>query len=73
MDRKSLTEKATAARLKSAGATTTQERLHWEGMAAYWEELIDEQSKAAPTDRGGLAEGHPHTDFDGSPGTDPFR
>jgi hypothetical protein len=57
MDLKSLAGKAAAARHRSAGAATTQERQHWDGMAHYWQELIDEQSKAAPADRRGSSEG----------------
>ncbi len=49
-DVKSLADKAAAARARMAQATTTQERQHCEGMARYWEELLDEQpQQSAPT------------------------
>jgi hypothetical protein len=44
MDVKTLNDKAAAARQRMDQATTTQERQHFEGMARYWEELLDEQS-----------------------------
>jgi hypothetical protein len=44
MDVKILTDKAAAARLRMDQASTSQERQHFEGMARYWEELLDELS-----------------------------
>jgi hypothetical protein len=46
-DVKILADKAAAARLRMAQATTTQERQHFEGMARYWEELLNEQTSGA--------------------------
>jgi hypothetical protein len=47
MDIKTLADKAASARQRMGQVTTTQERQHFEGMARYWEELLDEASAAA--------------------------
>ena len=45
-DIKTFADKAAAARVRMGQATMTQDRQHYEGMARYWEELIDEKSTA---------------------------
>jgi hypothetical protein len=47
MDAKTIAEKAAAARLRIGEARTTQERQHFEGMARYWEEILEELSTAS--------------------------
>jgi hypothetical protein len=47
MDIKALADRAASARRRMGQATTTQERQHMEGMARYWEELLNECSAQA--------------------------
>jgi hypothetical protein len=42
MDVRNLKERAAMARRRAETARTTQERQHFEGMASYWEELLEE-------------------------------
>jgi hypothetical protein len=50
----SLRERAAKAREGAERASTTQERQHFEGMARYWEAVLDEQHPEEATAGGHL-------------------
>jgi hypothetical protein len=57
-DKQDPKEQTAMARYRAEHARTTQERLHYEGMAEYWEELLNEKDSEAlgsalrPVERG---------------------